>query len=433
MSQLHVNYLFIPLLISLFAVSGYGIWELFLALRHKRSKEHYVKEVLHSFDKMFVLVPTLNEKETIGAMIENLVEISNKLKNEIPITLVVINDASTDGTAEVLANYQGHQNLKVITRELPDAQEGKGVALNAGLDWIETLGLDENKTIVGVIDSDSTPDSLLFSNVYQAFIHSNYDLIQTGVQIVNANSFLTLMQKFEFEIINLLSQIIRNDWGSALASGNGQFMTLKMTSEIRWRGTLLDDLDFSINGLLKGYYGGFLSQTLVPQEGVLSYHKLIKQRVRWCQGGMQCFFRYTKSVFKSKMISPQLKSDIVAFMISAFFSMLIFPSSLVSIIVMIILFFHYPLSTFFIFCGILLINGLIAFTVYYSTAYVLKVDKTLDNKLSILKFAYGNLLYTWLLSPVAYIAFFRLVIGKNNWEKTSHDGSQSSKELGEVK
>ncbi|MFZ4974966.1 glycosyltransferase [Enterococcus durans] len=319
MSQLHVNYLFIPLLISLFAVSGYGIWELFLALRHKRSKEHYVKEVLRSFDKMFVLVPTLNEKETIGAMIENLVEISNKLKNEIPITLVVINDASTDGTAEVLANYQGHQNLKVITRELPDAQEGKGVALNAGLDWIETLGLDENKTIVGVIDSDSTPDSLLFSNVYQAFIHSNYDLIQTGVQIVNANSFLTLMQKFEFEIINLLSQIIRNDWGSALASGNGQFMTLKMTSEIRWRGTLLDDLDFSINGLLKGYYGGFLSQTLVPQEGVLSYHKLIKQRVRWCQGGMQCFFRYTKSVFKSKMISPQLKSDIVAFMISAFF------------------------------------------------------------------------------------------------------------------
>ena len=295
--------------------------------------------------------------------------------------MVVINDASTDGTAEVLANYQGYPNLKVITRELPDAQEGKGAALNAGLDWIETLGLDENKTIVGVIDSDSTPDSLLFSNVYQAFIHSNYDLIQTGVQIVNANSFLTLMQKFEFEIINLLSQIIRNDWGSALASGNGQFMTLKMTSEIRWRGTLLDDLDFSINGLLKGYYGGFLSQTLVPQEGVLSYHKLIKQRVRWCQGGMQCFFRYTKSVFKSKMMSPQLKSDIVAFMISAFFSMLIFPSSLVSIIVMIILFFHYPLSTFFIFCGILLINGLIAFTVYYSTAYVLKVDKTLDNKL----------------------------------------------------
>ncbi len=35
--------------------------------------------------------------------------------------------------------------------------EGKGAALNVGLDWIETLGLDENKIIVGVIDSDSTP------------------------------------------------------------------------------------------------------------------------------------------------------------------------------------------------------------------------------------------------------------------------------------
>lgn len=57
----------------------------FLALRHKRSKEHYVKEVLRSFDKMFILVPTLNEKETIGAMIENLVEISNKLKMRFPL------------------------------------------------------------------------------------------------------------------------------------------------------------------------------------------------------------------------------------------------------------------------------------------------------------------------------------------------------------
>ena len=38
----------------------------FLALRHKRSKEHYVKEVLRSFDKMFVLVPTLNERKQSG-------------------------------------------------------------------------------------------------------------------------------------------------------------------------------------------------------------------------------------------------------------------------------------------------------------------------------------------------------------------------------
>ena len=96
----------------------------------------------------------------------------------------------------------------MITRELPDAQEGKGAALNVGLDWIETLGLDENKIIVGVIDSDSTPDILLFSNVYQAFIHSNYDLIQTGVQIVNANSFLTLMQKLkEIGLIQVLQMI----------------------------------------------------------------------------------------------------------------------------------------------------------------------------------------------------------------------------------
>ncbi len=58
--------------------------------------------------------------------------------------------------AEVLANYQGYPNLKVITRELPDAQEGEGSSIKCRIRLIETLGLDENKIIVGVIDSDST-------------------------------------------------------------------------------------------------------------------------------------------------------------------------------------------------------------------------------------------------------------------------------------
>ncbi len=49
------------------------------------------------------------------------------------------------------------------------------------------------------------------------------------------------------------------DWGSALASGNGQFMTLEMARSIRWSDALLDDLEFSLKGLLKGYYGGFFT------------------------------------------------------------------------------------------------------------------------------------------------------------------------------
>lgn len=70
------------------------------------------------------------------------------------------------------------------------------------------------------------------------------------------------MQEFEFNVANKLVQVMRMDWGSALASGNGQFMTLEMARSIRWSDALLDDLEFSLKGLLKGYYGGFFYRTI---------------------------------------------------------------------------------------------------------------------------------------------------------------------------
>ncbi len=165
------------------------------------------------------------------------------------------------------------------------------------MDWITTQTHDFNHTVVGVIDSDSEPSFKILLNIFDGFTHSNYDLLQTGIAISNIHNFLTLMQEFEFGVPNLLQQIIRMGWGSAIASGNGQFMTLKMAIQIKWNNSLLDDLEFSINGLLHGFRGGFLANTFMPQEGVNSYRPLVKQRVRWCQGGMQCLRRYGKCVF----------------------------------------------------------------------------------------------------------------------------------------
>ena len=71
------------------------------------------------------LVPALNEQVTIVDSVDRLlaVEATNK-------AILVINDGSTDDTAEVLARLTSPE-LEVLNRVPPDARKGKAAALNA--------------------------------------------------------------------------------------------------------------------------------------------------------------------------------------------------------------------------------------------------------------------------------------------------------------
>lgn len=70
-----------------------------------------------------VLVPALNEQDTIREVIERLLAVPLKLE------IIVINDGSNDGTAAILADYE--EQIKVVTHA---AKSGKGRAIRSGLE-----------------------------------------------------------------------------------------------------------------------------------------------------------------------------------------------------------------------------------------------------------------------------------------------------------
>ncbi len=81
--------------------------------------------------KIVHIIPTFNEKENIGKMIEVINEISSKYpkwKNEI----LVVDDYSPDGTSDVVNKYQRkYNNIYLISKE----KEGLGRALIRGYDY----------------------------------------------------------------------------------------------------------------------------------------------------------------------------------------------------------------------------------------------------------------------------------------------------------
>ncbi|WP_283680280.1 glycosyltransferase family 2 protein [Lentilactobacillus sp. Marseille-Q4993] len=319
--------------VSLAGTSFFAIWNLTTILHHKPNINTWDSNPHRKIQDMYVLVPALNEQTTIKKTIDGLILAADKVNAFVHI--IPINDASTDYTPQILASYSNNPQVHVITRNKPDAQTGKGNALNRALHYIELQNHNPNKTIVGVIDSDTTINSNLLAEIEAPFIYTDYDLVQTAIGISNQSSFLTKMQGLEFGVTNFLTQILRTGWGSAISSGNGQFMTLKMASAVRWHNSLLDDLEFSLNGIFQNYKGLFLSHTSLPQQGVQKYWPFIRQRVRWCQGGMECLFRYWKQIITTKNISTHLKWDLLLFLCVPFASLLFMAGSFLSIFVFI--------------------------------------------------------------------------------------------------
>lgn len=73
--------------------------------------------------KLSVIIPAYNEVDTILTIIEQV--------EAVPIDkeIIVVNDCSTDGTAEKLASLTPRDHLKILTHE---ENQGKGAAIRTG-------------------------------------------------------------------------------------------------------------------------------------------------------------------------------------------------------------------------------------------------------------------------------------------------------------
>ena len=82
--------------------------------------------------KLSVVIPAYNEAATIESMLDRVAQV--QLINGIERELIIINDASTDKTEEVILAYQAKHPELNIQYEFHEKNRGKGAALHTGID-----------------------------------------------------------------------------------------------------------------------------------------------------------------------------------------------------------------------------------------------------------------------------------------------------------
>ena len=257
-----------------------------------------------------LFVPALNEEQVIGGTVDYL-------RATFPAAHVwVIDDASDDHTGAIVA-HRGTLDpmVHVVSRRLPEAQTGKGHALN---DAYRTLSAwlpgwaDRSRAIIGVIDADGRPAANCLDVIAGEGLFGDpvVGSVQIQVRMMNRDDprpfphrgrlvnalgqTLVRLQDLEFRVPISAIQCARRFTKSVGLGGNGQFSrlsaldTLADTNGEPWKGALLEDYELSLHLMMTGHRNEYTPDTYVDQEALPDIRRLVRQRTRWGQGTMQC-------------------------------------------------------------------------------------------------------------------------------------------------
>ncbi len=235
-----------------------------------------------------VLIPAHNEAKVIVGSVGHI------LASDYPnLEVVVIDDGSTDGTAELVTeHYRNNPRVKLLT--IPNG--GKATALNCGLK--EARG-----SVVVVVDADTHFEMDAISKLVRWFEDPAVAAVAGNAKVGNRVNVITRWQALEY----VTSQNLERRALAALGC-----ITVVPGAIGAWRreaieqlggfsvDTLAEDQDLTIALLRAGYKVLYDSSAVGWTEAPDTVSGLAKQRFRWAFGTLQCLWKHRQATFRPR-------------------------------------------------------------------------------------------------------------------------------------
>jgi cellulose synthase/poly-beta-1,6-N-acetylglucosamine synthase-like glycosyltransferase len=238
-----------------------------------------------------VIIPCYNEEKNIENCLKAVYESDYPLKK---IEVIVVDDGSTDKTAEAVKNYS--KNIKLIKGR----HKGKSEALNLGIKNAE-------HEIICAVDADTEIEKTTLKKLVQPFISPEVGATNGSCIAKNKNSLLGMFQNIEYHYNNL----IRKSFSVLFNNGiwfYGAFACYRkdLLKRIGYfkKDSMTEDADIALEIYAAGYktinvHDAF-GHVLVPS----TFKAFIKQRTRWWTGVLQAL-KKNKNLFSRKS-SPSI-------------------------------------------------------------------------------------------------------------------------------
>ncbi|MER8236995.1 glycosyltransferase family 2 protein [Streptomyces sp. NPDC094049] len=245
-----------------------------------------------------VLVPAWNEAPVLASSVEALLAMRYPPDR---LRVVVVDDASTDGTPTVMRELADHHPGRVVHLRRQDGGQGKAHTLNHGLAHV--LGDDWAEAVL-VMDADVVFDR-------DALLRMARHLADPGVGAVTAyikegsggqGNYLTRSIAFEYITAQAAARRAQNALGAvACLAGGAQLHRRESLEAIGGRidtSTLAEDTVTTFETQLTGRRVVFDGSATVLAEEPGDLAGLWKQRLRWARGNLQVTHRYRHLWFR---------------------------------------------------------------------------------------------------------------------------------------
>ncbi|MFI6699248.1 bifunctional polysaccharide deacetylase/glycosyltransferase family 2 protein [Streptomyces sp. NPDC050509] len=233
------------------------------------------------YEPVSVIVPAYNEKECIANTLNSLAASTH------PIEIVVVDDGSTDGTAEI-AESLGLPNVRVIRQE----NAGKSAALNNG---VRQAGHD----IVVMMDGDTVFEPDTVRELVQPFGDERVGAVAGNAKVGNRDTVIGAWQHIEYVMGFNLDRRMYDVLG-CMPTIPGAIGAFRRRAVLEVGGmsedTLAEDTDITIALHRAGRRVVYAEHARAWTEAPASVGQLWRQRYRWSYGTMQALWKHRGSV-----------------------------------------------------------------------------------------------------------------------------------------
>ena len=286
-------------------MSIYGLY-LIAATKYQKRKLRKHPPVINENYKPFVtiMIPAHNEEYVIANTVENV------LQMDYPnFEVIVIDDRSSDNTAEVLKELEKKYDKVTALIRNKDAFPGKSAVLN------DAFKIAKGDAIL-VFDADATIEPDFLNKMVPCLEPEDVGAVQARKVIRNKNyNLLTRCQNNEYTM-DTHFQVTRDSVkGAVELRGNGELIKREALEDIGgWNNyTITDDLDMSTRLHIKGWDIRFCADAIVYEEGIIYIWPLFRQRRRWLEGTIRRYLEYFDQVLFSKKMSLRASLDMTAY------------------------------------------------------------------------------------------------------------------------